>query len=466
MRMLNRFWCAALLGLACSMTCTHAQAQCNTTTRGFNTVWGCQKPPTQQGSFAMVDAGQFTGDICNQIQTAFTSIVASNSVFGVVVDARGVPPPYSCASGESPWGSWGYTNYPPSVVLLPSGTIPVVTTWIMPANARLIGEGPGATILQAASNLTGDMIDMGSASSSYCTHDTTNNTFDCPGVEIEHLALVGNSKSSLNGIVNNNAQEFSHVEDVAFSNITGTALLLNGRFSQNSGPYSNLTMTNVGICININGPTGTRGIHGLNCSTSNPPTFPAAIYVDASNNSLEDISLSGANTNGILIGSVAAAQNNVLFNISGSGISGNGFTYLIHISNTLSGQTNCPGKAKSSTQVYNVCDVTIMAVTNSTGNTTIKDDVGGPTVSDSTLGMYILGEPVQYGDSNVTNDHFLGNSHFTISPNWPSWVVGPSQTSGASCTGVGTLYSVTSGTGPALWECEGSGSGWRKVTNQ
>jgi hypothetical protein len=465
MRMLNRFWCAALLGVACSMTCTHAQAQCGTTTQGFNTVWGCQNnAPLKQGSFAMVDAGQFGGDICKKIFNALSTFLSSNPGYGVVVDARGVPPPYSCSSGETPWGSWGYSNYPPSVVLLPSGTIPVVTKWIMPANARLIGEGPGATILQAANNFTGDMIDMGTGSSSYCTTDP-NNTFDCPGVEIEHLALVGNSQPSLNGIVNNNAQEFSYVEDVAFSHIMGTALWLNGRFSQNSGPYSNLTMTNVGICVNINGPTGTRGIHGLNCSTSNPPSFPAAIYVDASNNSLEDISLSGANTNGILIGSNAAAQNNVLFNISGSGISGNGFTDLIHISsNTLSGQTNCPGKAKSSTQVYNVCDVTIMAVTNSTGNTTIKDDVGGPTVSDSTLGMYILGEPVQYGDSNGTNDHFLGSSHFTTSPNWPSWVVGPSQTSGASCAGVGSLYSVVSGSGPTLWECEGSG--WQNVTNQ
>jgi hypothetical protein len=92
------------------------------------------------------------------------------------------------------------------------------------------------------------------------------------------------------------------------------------------------------------------------------------------------------------------------------------------------------------------------------------DNNGVATLTDSSLGLYILGEPVQYGDSNGTNDHFLGYSHFTTSPEWPSWVVGPTQHANTSCAGVGSLYSVTSGSGPTLWECEGSG--WQSVTSQ
>jgi hypothetical protein len=284
------------------------------------------------------------------------------------------------------------------------------------------------------------------------------------------LGLNGLNQSNVNGIVNTSGQELSYVEDVAFSNITGTALSLlsnNSGNSQNSGPYSNLTMSNVGTCVKISatitGPFDTRGIHGLSCSTSS--LSGAAIYVDGSNNSLEDISLSGANgtnTDGILIGLNNAAQNNLLFNIHGSG-----FTNLIHISNSSgneNNQSNCPAVANNNQNpaVFNVCDITIMGVTNGTsgsGIATIYDQVSNNTkLSDSNLGMYILGEPVQSG-STGTNDTFLGYSHFTTSLNWPTWLVGTSSPSGG-CH-VGSLYSVTSGSGKTLWECEPTG--WQPV---
>lgn len=211
-------------------------------------------------------------------------------------------------------------------------------------------------------------------------------------------------------------------------------------------------MSNVGTCVSINGTEDTRGIHGLTCSTSG--SSDAAIYVDGANNSLEDISLSttGTTTNGILIGDSAAAQNNVLFNIRGSG-----FTYLINLSGSKStSQTNCPGTGQlpitGQIVAYNVCDITIVGVTNQTsGSTTIYDQVSGATLTDSHLGMYILGEPVQYGSSN---NYFLGNSHFTTSPNSPTWIVGSNQQVSNACPSVGSLYSVTSGPAPTLLECE------------
>jgi hypothetical protein len=277
---------------------------------------------------------------------------------------------------------------------------------------------------------------------------------DCPGIAIEHLTLNGNSQSNVNGIVSLYGQELSYVQDVKFSAISGTALSLSASGSNNSGPYSNLTMSGVGTCVSINAPIGTRGIHGLNCSISG--TGPA-IDVEGSNSSLEDISLTGTtgtSTDGILIGNSVAALNNVLFNVNESG-----FSNLIHISNnSANNQNECPGKANSSTTAYNACDITIMGVSNSSGNT-IYDQVSVVTLN-SNLGMYVLGEPVQYGDSNGTNDQFLGNSHFTTSPNWPSWVAGTSSPSG-SCSNVGSLYSVTSGTNGTLWECETSV--WVKV---
>jgi hypothetical protein len=182
------------LALPSFMMTIHVQAQCGLT--GYNAIWGSNCSGSQnQGSFAMVDATQFSGgtDICTRIQNSFATLPA-NSNYGMAVDARGVKPPYTCT--VNPWANWP-SDLPPSLVLLPAGTIPTSTTWIMPQFARVIGEGPGVTILQATFN--GDMIEMGPPSSpgNYCSHITQNSTYDCPGIQIEHLTLDGNSRPQM-----------------------------------------------------------------------------------------------------------------------------------------------------------------------------------------------------------------------------------------------------------------------------
>jgi hypothetical protein len=485
----SQLWRAVLLfALGYFVTGTFAEAQCNTTTQGFNTVYGSCNSTAKQGSFALVDASQYlgTGDICNAIEQSINKLYPSGNTinYGIIVDARGINPgtPQSC--GSNPFDLRLVSAIPPStVVLLPSGTITISATWTLPAYTRLVGEGPGVTTLQVNSQgFTGsDMIDMGTTSTSYNSYNCTisGTVVDCPGVAIEHLGLNGLNQSSVNGIVNTTAQELSYVDDVVFSNIPGVALSLlsnagsssqNGGNSQNSGPYSNLTMSNVGTCVTISAditiPFDTRGIHGLNCSTSASLGF--AIYLNASNNSLEDISLTTANTNadGILIGNLGAsgsAQNNVLFNISAGG-----FANVIHISpHESTAQNNCPAQANANgSPAYNVCDITIMAVTKSSSTATIKDEISGATLTDPYLGMYILGEPVQSGSaSGTSNNTVLGNSYFTTSPNLPTWVVGanmpshdcPNPNHGTTFSNVGSLYSATSSSSGTLWECESTG---------
>ena len=475
----NRLWRVILfLGPWLFITGTYVQAQtfC-ATTQGLNAVFGPCNSTGTQGSIAMVDAKQFSGDICSQIQASFAKYLSSGNNYGVVVDARGIGSGTTqmctgqSGTGGNPWANWTAGSLP-SVVLLPSGTIQISSPWTMPQLARLIGEGPGVTIVQATASMAA-MIEIGSNSSSICATDP-NGTLDCPGVAIEHLGLNGNNESGIDGIVNGYGQELSYVQDVAFLNIPGTALSLqssNSGNSQNSGPYSNLTMSNVGTCVSINGTLDTRGIHGLTCTTS--PTSTAAISLEASNNSLEDISLYGTNTSGttygISIGDSNKAQNNVLFNIRGSG-----FTNLIYLSGMTGvqggtqGVSNCPGQVNNSSDnnalVNNVCDITIMGVTKLSGTNTIFDQVDSVTLTDPNLGMYILGEPVQSGPSGSTST-YIGNSHFTTSPKWPTWVVGSSQQQGNACPSVGSLYSVTSGSAPTLLECEETSSGakWAMV---
>ena len=84
------------------------------------------------------------------------------------------------------------------------------------------------------------------------------------------------------------------------------------------------------MCANFS--VSTRGIHGLTCNTtvtgSNMPL--AAVLLDGSNNSIEDVQILGFK-NGILVGKNAAAQNDVAPNISGN----SGVTNVIHICGSI-----------------------------------------------------------------------------------------------------------------------------------
>jgi hypothetical protein len=131
----------------------------------------------------------------------------------------------------------------------------------------------------------------------------------------------------------------------------------------------------------------------------------------------------GSSQDGVLVGSQAAAQGNLLFNISGSG---------------------------------NASDVTILGTTRSGGTGTIKDDLVGKSITDVNVAMYAIGEPVQ------GNGGTIGNSRFTTSTssNAVTWLFGPNSPIN-SCAN-GDLFSKTSGTsGTTLWGC--GGNGWYPI---
>jgi hypothetical protein len=109
---------------------------------------------------------------------------------------------------------------------------------------------------------------------------------------IEHLGLMGTGSTGTNvGIKNCCAQEHSLVSDVLIANVA-TGIALSDSYAENSGPYSNITMSNVNKCVSIEqGSTGkpipvTRGFHGLTCTLSSTSNSSAAILIDGSDNSL------------------------------------------------------------------------------------------------------------------------------------------------------------------------------------
>jgi hypothetical protein len=468
-------------GQNCSSTANPAGCQ------GWNGVYlsGSSKSPT----YAFVDAAPYmtdtrcssnTGgcDICDAIGLAFKDYNTNNSN-GVLIDARGIATPQACTNVPgsykypNPWSVVNSFSAPyNNIVLLPTGTIYLEQTWVLTTNTRLVGEGANLTTIQPCTTAvcgngqafsSTDMIEMGSGGSTgVCSGN------DCQGVVVEHLGLNGNSQSGINGIVNLDSQELSRVDDVSLTNMgastgtgTGIGLYINGLntygYISNSGPYSNIYYAGSGICADItnphaNGLGATRGIHGLTCIMSGTETTPA-VYVDSPNNSLEDVYISGnSSQDGILIGSAAGAGNNVLFNIRG-----NGLKNVIHISSNSTGSVyvNCPPQNGSQA---NACDLTALGVTAlTTGTNTIQDDLTSTTVSSANVALYIVGEPVQAGTSNV------GYTRFTTSLGVPTWLVGSGSPGTGSCT-IGSLYSETSGT-DTLWGCRGvSGVGsWHDI---
>jgi hypothetical protein len=157
--------------------------------------------------------------------------------------------------------------------------------------------------------------------------------------------------------------------------------------------------------------------------------------LSSSNNTIEDVQISGF-TNGIVVGSGGAAQNNVLMNISG----------ITHVSTVV----NIPVHATAS-------DLVIMGVQNySSGSDTIYDGLTSTVLSDPSVAIYALGE----ANGN-------GYSRYTSSPNAATWVVGPNATPSGGCTAanLGSIFAPTVGSTGSLWVCENPTTGptWTAV---
>lgn len=407
------------------------------------------------GSGAFIDASVFADTtICKTIY----DILRPAGYTAAVIDARGLNPSntnMTCAAGTTPWNNGTTYLNKPSTILLPAGTIVIPTTWVLPNNTTLIGVGDGlpasttasSTTIQACKSqscsFTGtDMIDLGT--SIVCPLIGTIHV--CNSVSLENLTLDGQGQS-INGIVNSNSQTGSYVDHVSLYQILGTGLLAEGN-ANNSGPYSNITFDTGGssglastVCAQILGLSATRGIHGLSCN-SETNDAQAAVLLDSSSNTLEDVRIVGF-YDGIRVGANGDAQSNVLVNVTGdtnpTGVGGTTPIIVVHIT---SGTGNT------------VSDLSIMGANNaggSSGTITIKDDLTSTSLLDTSVGIYALGK-------NLNN----GYSRFTTSPSAATWGVGSSAPGTSSCS-PGSLYSNTSGNPKALYVCLVSTSQWSGI---
>jgi len=301
--------------------------------QGQDAVYNSSNQVTNSPAF--IDASMFASspppprNFCTVLNWVLNPVNNIVPAAGAVIDARGFNSTNtSMTCTGTPWN--GIANPPPSTILLPatSGATPapiiISTPWVIPSNTHLIGEGDGigssaATTIQVSSptfNPTaGYILQFGSASGA-------------SGISVERLTIDGLG-NAVNGIVNPNAGPNSYVDHVTLYQIRGIGLLVENN-ADGSGPYSNITfntgsyagttatacaqISNVTSATNSSASGGTRGIHGLVCS-SNSPDAPAGVLLDSSNNTIEDVKVVGF-YDGVLVGSNAPARSNVLVNVS------------------------------------------------------------------------------------------------------------------------------------------------------
>jgi hypothetical protein len=450
---------AGILALLIFLSASPSHVQAQAAAAGNKAVYNSGNSVAP--STVWIDASGFWSSGSPDLCSILNGILLSSSYpsAGAVIDARGI---YTTASGNPPGPinctgnpfSGVPSNLPPSTILLPAGGINVSATWVLPSNVKLIGVsgGAGNTTLVTNSSVT-DVIDMGS--SSYCSSQP------CSGISIEHVSILAKG-NALNAIVNNWAQSASYVNDVTIQDVTCAGLIVG---AADSGPYSNIYFLtghkssscagNGGgaavlypLCVDIEAQT--RGVHGVTCNltaTGIQARQGAAIYVNASNNSVEDAHIETF-WDAVQVGDTASAVSNVVVaNIVG-GNNGSGMIQnIVHIC----GPHPASGGAPCNSEAGTVTDVSVLQSTYLAGNSTetsVQDDVTGTSIpgsgGNSLTSLYTLGEGVGGGYSFFSTSPTATNTNgSTTGVNWG--VADNTINSGESCNTPGALYSNTKG---------------------
>jgi len=296
---------------------------------GYNAVYNSTgNATTPSPSFIDASVSQKVNhtDLCATIYNIFTG-TAPNPAYpaaGAVIDARGISgtAALTCAAGTTPWNNCTTTVSVPSNILLPAGTIVIPTTWVLPPQTHLIGQGDNpssGTVIQACTSTTCTQSFSGTAMIQFCSAS------GCLGVSVEKLILDGQGQQSsgsyISGIFNQYSQA-SYVDHVSLYQILGTGLSISGGAS-NSGPYTNISFDTGGhsgvpstVCLSVNGLSNTRGIRGLSCTSRNGANASAAVLLDSPSNLIKDVTIVGF-YDGILVGANAPAPSYVLVNVIG-----------------------------------------------------------------------------------------------------------------------------------------------------
>jgi hypothetical protein len=369
-----------------------------------------------------VDASAFCGqggtnncnttnfDFCAIVSTALGKLLMQLSPAGGVLDARGVLPPpatgnspENCLSSPFPSSINTQTNPYPITILLPAYTIQLnpingagTGTWTLPNNVRLVGAGFETVLLGSSTCCSSAMIEMGSPNSCQTPLYT--------GIAVEHLQL--NTQGSYGGIENECAGLASYVNDVLISGTRTSQQTLGGNGltigpgAINSGPYTDVYVvaapfpescgTGSFNCVKIGAQT--RGLHGATClgdSTTggNTGSGSAAIVVNASNNSIQDVHVESF-YDGIQIGDTSSSVSNIFVSNIETGTTQGcaGVTNTVHVCGPNFGSNyQCPTNYPP---YGSATDTAMVGVSN---DSVIVQGVTANTIEDDQTGTLIQG---------------------------------------------------------------------------
>jgi hypothetical protein len=444
----------------------------------------------QLASPAFIDASVFSGgtnnDVCLQIRNAFH--LGNVPAAGAVIDARGASGAaniFNCSG--TPWydPNTKIAIMTPSEIILPAGQINISEPWVLPNQTRVFGVGMygdsigsnGTTLSACSAGGSCSISSSGGPIVQFGGTDIHHNNFctTCNGISVEQITLngadVNSNPQNFVGILNRSAQNGSYVDQVTIENIatpTGSSAIglqigaSGASGAINSGPYTNIffngdTNKNNAFegtteCVEIY-QSATLGLHGITCTAGNVQTPTAAIYLDASNTTIEDAHIENF-TDGIQVGANQTAQGDTLANISSGGAARTSILKnIIHVCN---GTNGCGSSG------ITVSDLGIFASVNASSivaPTAVLDDQTGHSTN-SAVGFYTEGSSFAGGRPLFSTAAVSSNSNNPL----PSWIVGDSSPSEA-CQ-VGAIFSNVAGTsGSTLFVCYKSGStgAWRAI---
>jgi len=415
-----------------------AQAQISGGTNGLPVV--ATGTTTGTSSPAYIDAYIQTGgssgssDVCLRIQSVYNNASLIPAGTSATVDARGF------TTNNAPSGGWVCTVNPfantantalvgkSGKLLLGYIDIPAQVTWVIPS--RIILQGIGAngtgvggpnTVIHASSTFSDGLgsaltvLQMGLGGTSPDSQPASY------GIQIRDLTVDCNNVAGTTGILNNNSEEASVVNNVEIFDcpVIGLHVTTNNANSTgfgavNSGPYEDVDINYTSDCSACGGTTVALQVDGVttNTNTAEGRSIRGFDNVTVSGNNLS----SKPSTLIVVYGVSTAITNSHVEYCSGTsacvqiGQTGTQSysTYGVILSDVTVGVNNGGYDVEIFTgTTFPTGNILIENLNHeSTGNTnTLKDNVTGNTVSDIYLGWYFLGagtSPAVFTSSNGT----------------------------------------------------------------
>jgi hypothetical protein len=364
-----------------------------------------------------------SNDMCLRIQYVYNTLLPSGS--DTTVDARGF------TTNNAPTGGWVCSVNPFSVsgsstaligkgrLLLGYVSIPAQVTWVVPTHMILQGIGTDGSGANGAAVANTVIYASGSSFSAWGSQGSqpalavlqmglggtsSGHQSASYGVQIRDLTVDCNNVTNCVGIVNNNSEEGSLVNNVQIFNAPAYGLWVttNNSYSTgygavNSGPYQDVfvnytTCSNCGansIALRVDGATTTgtggegrsiRGFDNLTLSGNNVSSTPNTlleIYGVSTSITNSHLEFCSGTSSCIVIGNPSAALTTTGVRISDVTVSNNNGGYDV----SIAGNTTYP-----------TGNVLIENLNHESINThTITDSMTGYTVGDNYLGWYFLG---------------------------------------------------------------------------